>query len=633
VPETEAQLSPTARRRGWLFLAAQLASFALGLALTIPTELERWRIARFDPAGVVAWLFEFHLETTLPFLLLVIAPLCWIVRRRPGTSTTSTPTEAAPGTDWAAWMMGLACFATSLGASAWVASRDVGKGALRSRFGDLPPAYHDEFSYRLQAKTFLAGRLSYPSSPQLPELFDQMHVVNEGRFASRYFPGVGACIAPFLGLGHPYWAQWLGGALAAFFTFWAGRELAGNRIGLFAGLLTALSPGIALFDNLLLSHAPTVAALMLFLFAFLRFMRTGDAVAAFWAGCGLSVAMLCRPMTAAGFGLPFGIWLCVKLARGLRQTASEDRRLLRSTLCLAAPLVSGLALLFCYNRAITGNGWLSPYQLYTDTYTPRHVYGFHNVLRGEQHVGPRVIDSYDRWAKNLTVELAFWNEIERLQASARWTLGVVPMALAAAIFVIAVCWTANLRWKLVAASVVSLHALHVPYWFVGIMGWHYVFESAPLVLLLFALTTRELFAQWRATGRVVMPAWWAVLLASAMLTNWVTFDPFWSTSRIESGIEEVAFSRLKYEAFQEVIDHGITPRPVLVLIKSDPDDRSIDYVYNDPDLSGPVLRGRYRQGQTTLARIRAVFPDRSIFFFDVKQNSLEDVTHALDRPQ
>jgi hypothetical protein len=625
VPETQVQLSPAARRRGRLFLAAQLAAFALGLALTVPTELERWRIARLDRAGVIAWLFEFHLDTTLPFLLLVVAPLCWMVRRRPDTSATSTPTETTPGTDWAAWALALVCFVTSLGASAWVASRDVGEGALRSRFGDLPPAYHDEFSYLLQAKTFLAARLSYPSSPQLPELFDQMHVVNEGRFASRYFPGVGAWIAPFLGLGHPYWAQWLGGVLAAFFTFWAGRELAGNRVGLFAGLLTALSPGIALFDNLLLSHAPTVAALMLFLFAFLRFMRTGGAAAAFWAGCGLSVAMLCRPMTAVGFGLPFGIWMLARLAGGLRQPANGDRRrLLRNVLCLAGPLIVGLALLFFYNRAITGNGLLSPYQLYTDTYTPRHVYGFNNVVRGQAHVGPRVIDNYDRWAKNLDPQLALANEVERLKASARWTLGVVPIALAAVIFLIAVCWTAELRWKLVAASVVSLHAVHVPYWFVGIMGWHYVFESAPLLLLLFALTTRELFAHWRAAGRFVMPAWWGVLVASAVLTNWVAFDPFWSTSRIESGIEEVAFSRLRYEAFRQVMDRALH-KPALLLIKGDPDDRSIDYVYNDPDLSAPILRGRYRP-DTDLAKVRAAFPNRSLYLFDVKTSELRDVT-------
>lgn len=633
MPETQSQLPPVARRRGRLFLAAQLAAFAIGLALTIPTELERWRIARLDRSSLVAWLSEFHLDTTLTFLLLVIAPLCWLVRRRPIAAENSTQVDAAPSTDRAtgrttdraAWVLAIACFATSLAASAWVASNPVGPESLRARFGDFPPAYHDEFSYLIQAKTFLAGRLSYPSKPQLPELFDQMHVVNEGRFASRYFPGVGAWIAPFLALGHPYWAQWLGGALAAFFTFWAGRELAGNRVGFFAGLLTALAPGLALFDNLLLSHAPTIAALTLFLFAFLRFMRTGGAVAACWAGCGLSFAMLCRPMTAAGFGLPFGVWMLARLARGVGTSAGEEqRRLLRGTLFLSLPLVAGFALLFLYNRAITGNGFLSPYQLYTDTYTPRHVYGFNNVVRGQQHVGPKVIDNYDRWAKNLDPQLAFANEVERLQASARWTLGLVPLALAAVIFLIAACWTVELRWKLVAASVVSLHAVHVPYWFVGIMGWHYVFESIPLLLLLFAITTRELFAHWRTTGQLVMRAWWSLLVASAVLTNWVAFEPFWTTTQIEGGIEEVAFSRLKYEAFRRVMDRALH-KPALLLIKGDPADPSIDYVYNDPTLDAPILRARYRP-DTDLAKVRAAFPDRTIYLFDVKTSDLRNVT-------
>jgi hypothetical protein len=148
----------------------------------------------------------------------------------------------------------------------------------------------------------------------MPELFDQMHVVNEGRFASRYFPGVGLWLAPFVALGHPYWAEWLASGLTAFFAFWAARELAGNGVGLAAGLLTALSPGMGLFSNLLLSHGPTMAALSFFLFVFLRLMRTARAGDAFWAGCGLSFAMLCRPMTAAGFALPFGVWLAWWLA-------------------------------------------------------------------------------------------------------------------------------------------------------------------------------------------------------------------------------------------------------------------------------------------------------------------------------
>lgn len=633
---TQAPLSAKPHRREWAFLAAQILALAVGLFLAIPTEIERMRLAAADKFGPLAWFFEFNLDTTLPLLLLILAPVCWFVRRKStaaGTqsalveTSTAAPSQwvAAPA-DWQAWIMALACAATSLAASAWVASRPVG-GDLNIRFGELPPAYHDEFSYLLQAKTFLHGRLSFPSSPRLPELFDQMHVVNEGRFASRYFPGVGAWIAPFLAIRHPYWGQWLAGALTAFFTFWAGRELAGNRVGLLAGLLTALSPGLALFDNLLLSHPPTIAALSLFLFTFLRFMRTGRPLDAVWAGCGLSFAMLCRPMTAAGFGLPFGIWFVWQLFRKSPRSAPAPLKVkLRATACLAAPLVLGLVLLFVYNRAITGDGLLSPYQLYTDTYTPRHVYGFNNVVRGEHRVGPRVMETYDRWAENLTPNLALRNEKERLASSARLTLGLIPLAMAGVVFLIALLWRIELRWRLVAASVVSLHAVHVPYWFVGIMGWHYVLETAPLLLLLFALTSRELAAVWTASGRIVMPIWWAALLASAVVTNWIPFDPFWSDSCVDSRVVEVAFARLRYEGFQRMLDQLVTRRPALVLIEADPADRSLDYVVNDPQLGAPILRARYRPGKTDLAQVRAAFPNRTLYFFDVKSGRLQQLT-------
>src|SRR5207237_6153132 len=96
--------------------------------------------------------------------------------------------------------------------------------AVGSRFDKLPPAYHDEYSYLFQAETFLAGRVSFPSH-EAARLFDQMHVVNEGRFASRYFPGTGLWMAPFVALGHPYWGPWLAGALCAVLMFWFGRGL------------------------------------------------------------------------------------------------------------------------------------------------------------------------------------------------------------------------------------------------------------------------------------------------------------------------------------------------------------------------------------------------------------------------
>src|SRR5262245_33401028 len=194
--------------------------------------------------------------------------------------------------------------------------------AVGARFADLPPAFHDEYSYLFQAETFLAGRVSYPSHAAA-RLFDQMHVLNEGRFASRYFPGTGMWLAPFLAAGHPYAGHWLAGAICAVLMFLIGRELAGDAAGLLAGLLTALSPGMALFSNLLLSHQPTLVGLGLFLLGALHLLRSGSAGWGIVSGAGLAFAMLCRPMTAAGVAFPFGVYFLWWACRSPSETGAE----------------------------------------------------------------------------------------------------------------------------------------------------------------------------------------------------------------------------------------------------------------------------------------------------------------------
>lgn len=654
------------------FLIAQLAAFAAGLALTIPAEVAKFRATSVTRLGWLAWFFWTDVDTTFPFVLLAIVPAIWFVRRRGSTvgdgerkpnspkSRRDRSTRApAARTLGRAWTMAIICALTSVAASAWVASFEIpiAEGKPPLRFGDLPPAIHDEFSYLFQAKTFLAGRLSFASSSRMPELFDQMHVVNEGRFASKYFPGVGLWLAPFVALGHPYWGQWLAGALTSFFMFWTGRELAcsrngpserglpdksttgpapglfgdGNGLGLAAGLLTALSPGMGIFDNLLLSHGPTMAGLSGFLLAFLRFMRTGRTADALFAGCGLAFAALCRPLTAAGFALPFGVWLAWRLGSDLlrvvrgRSTAATgppvDRVSARALIALAAPLAVGFAFIFVDDYAITGNGFLSPYELYTKVYIPRHAYGFNNGVRGERERGPKVFDAYDRWAQNLTPGLAIENVVKRANASAQWTLGPVPVAMAVLVFLAAAVWQIESRWRLVAASVVSLHAVHIPFWLAGIMNWSYVFETGPLLLLIFAVTSRELIAWWRQQRQVLMPGWWVALAASAVVINWISFDPFW-TARIDAGVDELAMPRVKYAKVEQLFDREVTKRPALVLIDGDPADTHVDFVVNDPDLTAPVLRGRYRPGKTDLNEVRAAFPDRTIYLFRVSSGRL-----------
>ena len=637
------------------FLAAQIVAFVAGLALTIPTEVMKFRAAAGTKLGLWAWFFWLDHDTTFAFVLLLIAPAFWFVRRLPSwlrirerdgsapldhgrsrpsgseRTTTKAARDAPVGRsiDVSAWIMAAACALASIVASAWIASLDVEveKEQPPMHFGDLPPDIHDEYSYLFQARTFLAGRLSFPSSARMPELFDQMHVLNEGRFASRYFPGVGLWLAPFVAMGHPYWGEWLAFAMSAFFIFWAARELAGNGVGLLAGMLTALSPGIGLFSNLLLSHGPTMAGLSFFLYFFLRLMRTGRLLDALWAGCGLSFAMLCRPLTAAGFALPFGLWIAWWLFRPTMSgptvpsppvpNPTVPGQRLRALGGLALPLLLGFGVLFVYNRAVTGNGFISPYEVYTNIYTPRHVYGFNNVVRGERKLGPKVLENYDLWAENLTPKLAAKNVEKRVAASAKWTLGPVPLAMGVIVFVLAALWQVDWRWRLVAASVLSLHAVYIPYWLSGIMDWHYVFETGPLLLMIFAATSQLLVNYWKESKRVLMPAWWAALVASAVVTNWVPFDPFW-LSRVDYGVQELSFARVKYEKVQRLIDRFVTKRPALLLIEPDPADRHIDYVVNDPGLTAPVIRGRFQPKKTDLALVKAAFPDRTLYLYRVQ---------------
>ncbi len=717
--EVEANGEGTAERR---MLLAQGAALLVGLAVVVPVELTRLAAELSGPRGLAGWLSGWNIDTSLPFWLFLLLPFFW---RSSSSSTVSEgakvssrskdgrKSSASAGTDqptslslkgWVVNLLadspssprlprpqafwGTLLLAVCVGCVAWGASYAVAASRVgpqrQFRFGSLPPAFHDEYSYLFQAQTFLAGRVFFPSHPTCPRLFDQMHVLNEGKFASRYFPGVGAWLAPFVWLGHPYWAQWLAQALTAMLVFGVGRELSNNAVGLLAGTLLALAPGYALFSNLLLSHHPTLLGLSLFTYGFVRATRTKGWISASVAGTGLSFAMLCRPLTAFGYCLPFAgvvAWRLGRTAKELFQAAAENRRnannvnkenkkeettenkkkenkygknvsckassrsatsrlgsektqLFRDEwrvgLCLLFPVLLGLVVLGWYDRALTGRFWLTPYQLYTDLYTPCHVYGFNNVVRGRQHQGPRVLRHYDQWAQNLTFPLAVQNLRNRLLASWQWTLGAVPLVMATVVLCVGVRAVSALWWVL-AAALVGVHAAYFPYWYDGIMHWHYVFETGMLWLLLFALTVEQVVRYWRKVQRPNMPVWLGLFIGSLVLGNWVEVPPLWTEPRVRAGIEELAFSRLKYQAFRELLQERVTRRPALVLVLPDPAVRHIDFVVNPPDLKADVLIGRLepeapdRPLKQQIEQARRCFPDRACYLFNAKDWTLREL--------
>ncbi len=634
--------SASEKQRDGVARPVQIAGWCCGLATCVVAMLGL--IAEWDPGLATAQL-----------LWLATAPIAIMLsrsRRAKPIPRMETPTSAQRGltTDW---LLALLCAGVSFTVSSVIATR----------IGDLPPAYHDEYSYLFQAKTLLAGRFSFPSSPVHPELFDQMHVLNEGRMACRYYPGTGLWLAPFVALDHPYWGPQWAGAIATLLLYWTGRELGGRFVGTIAALTMALSPGVGLFGNMLLAHHPTLVGLGLFLLGITRLGRTRSGWDAALAGIGLSFAMLCRPMTAAGIGLPFGIEVVWWLLRGDWQSQTPTRsvskdestldsptslltlrvgvetgsrltkgsRRMSVLLGLGLPLIAGWCVMLAYNRDITGEWFTSPYQLYTDTYTPRHVFGFNNVVRGEQHLGPKVIEHYDRWAENLTPSLAASNAFTRGIASWLWTLDVLPL-LFTVIVVASAMKHLDRRWRLVAASILSLHAAHVPYWYVGIMGWHYVFETAPLWCLLLAIATQRLFAEWTHSRRNGLKLWWFGLLALSLAGNYMAPTGGWKP-RIFRGINALVHPRRQQYETRRWIEATVKERPALVLVdQSETEASHLDFVTNDPGLAGDILFGRMPPRDTDLSSIARDFPNRSVFVINPKRKSIRAVEPSRQPP-
>ena len=250
---------------GWNHVRAALVT-AWFVAVWLVWQNESARLAD-RPDDQELWLSlvaNADMDTTLFIPLLAIAPLVWW-KRRPEASRTDE-VRSVPNCP----LTGALLLSVVAGAAAFMMSQRVadmspdpgGKG----RFGSMPPAYHDEYSYLFQAETFLAGRTAFPSQGP-PGLFDQMHVLNDdGVYASRYFPGPGLFLAPFVSMGKPYLGhQIANGLIAALLSFLACRSM-GLMAGAIAGTCLSFAPGMTIFSNLLLAHHPALLGLSCLLY-------------------------------------------------------------------------------------------------------------------------------------------------------------------------------------------------------------------------------------------------------------------------------------------------------------------------------------------------------------------------------
>ena len=626
-------------------------------AVALWHEVPRLFAAANSPAGVFGWFFSMDADWSLPVLVLLALPVIVLVVKLssskplagggriersagiPGDASDEFPISSTRIQFTAATIL----FCLSLGCSASIGFRSVsltatpGHAEIESsvRFCTLPPAYHDEFSYLLQARTFLAGRLSWPAMTVEPDLFHQVHVLNRPTTASRYFPWTGVWMAPFVALtpmltGAPYFGHWLAGAIACVFFHRCLYRMLGLRWAFIGGALIALSPGLASFSNLLLAHHPTMMALSLFLWAFLRLMKNYRVSDATIAGISLSLAMLGRPMTAAGFALPFGIWLLTALIR--QQFAGRQRAIstisrtwspMKIVAGIGIPILLGFVVLTIMNHAITGSWMKSAYQLYTDTWTPRHRYGFDNANIDPALPESKVLKAYDDWAENLTPAKAESNVVQRTVYSLRWTLGIAALMFCN-IAALATCLDIkDPRPLLLLCSVLTLHAVHIPYWYDGIMHWHYVFETAPLLLMLATLGLSVTYQVLRSTiGTRWTTVWMTSLIFASLIPNWIDAKTFWGTSRVTVAFSEQFFSRVRFEYFHRLTTSDQIRHPALVLVDEGTSNPQLSYIINPPDLSGDVIVCRLPEAAAVIDELARAFPEHHLYRFNPETFSL-----------
>jgi len=636
---------PESRRSSRRVAIASFVALLASLFLIVPMEWQHWAFTLASDRPLVAWMAAFNADTSLYLFWLLVLPVfyTWRFHLTDPQSEIAVRVEswlqagkfekAAPSISSAAapydplWLRYIVAAAVAMVGLLSVAQTG-------HRFGDLPPAYHDEYSYLFQAETFALGRVTNDRFEAAPELFDQMHILNDfpGKFASRYFPGAGLWLLPFVSVGLPYWGYFLAQGIICLLVFWIGRDLSGNGTGLLAGLLCALAPGLNLFGNLLLAHHPCLVGLMFFLWMFQRWSIRRQYRHAFLAGVGLIFAMYCRPMTAFGIGLPYGVWYWVSVLRTKQWTPIQK---VKQLLAIGIPIFIGLLLLLPYNAKITGNALVTPYEQYTKLHTPRHQYGFHNRSRGEKWIAEHkqageplpVIEHYDRWAEELTLALAIENEKHRLIASSQWTLGIIP-TLAGIVFFCVIGQKDRRQWWAILAAIISLHLVHLPYWYDGIMHWHYVFESAPLLILIFARSTQLLTYNARTRERHWTAVWWIGLPLISLMISYTTFEPFWNSS-MSAGISEVKFAREQHAAFNQLLERRIKQKAV-VFIKKKPGDLHLDFVINSPELNSRILRAHWLPEKYSIKQLQELFPDRKLYLADLSENRLTELIENKD---
>ena len=163
----------------------------------------------------------------------------------------------------------------------------------------------DEWSYLIQAQIFSQGRLGVPS-PMHREFFDFVHIVNNGRYYSKYPPGWPFLLAIGVFLGMPRIVNPLLGAGTLLLIHAMGKKLYTPQIALLGSLFALGSPYFLFNTASYFAHTASLFFVVLLLFLLMQGWKERSSLYFFLAGLSGSASFLVRPFDQCAVLIPVG---------------------------------------------------------------------------------------------------------------------------------------------------------------------------------------------------------------------------------------------------------------------------------------------------------------------------------------
>jgi hypothetical protein len=227
-------------------------------------------------------------------------------------------------------------------------------GGVRS-----PAIFHDELSYRFQARLFATGRWFAPSPP-MADMFAQPHLLVAPVMASKYPPGHALLLAIGERLGMPGLMVLGLVALRAAVTFALARRLTNGGIALLACVLLLKGDSLR-WSASYFSETTTGALLVVCWYALLRWRENRDAAWIALLAAALGWCAITRPYSAILFAIPIGFVVLREVWRARRW------RDLAVAMAIGTAIVAILPL---WSACTTGDWRVWPATVYTRDYMP-----------------------------------------------------------------------------------------------------------------------------------------------------------------------------------------------------------------------------------------------------------------------